>query len=212
MAPLRSLVAAALLLVSSVNAHFLLLHPTSLEGTEIDESKEGNAPCGANMPDLASSPSSEFHVGGDQVAVQLSHPQANWLIRGTLDGKASGNWTQMFPIVKQSGVGAFCEIAVVAPEAWVGKKGVISVAANAPDGILYQCAVVNFVSGTNTTLDSNCRNASSVTASPENDVQLAALISKADTTTKGNSASGFGLPLGSLFAAAAMAMAGAAIL
>ena len=73
-----------------------------------------------------------------------------------------------------------------------------------------QCAVVNFVSGTNTTLDSSCRNASSVTASPEPDTTLAALLSK--DTTKGSLASGLELPFGSLFAAAAMVLAGTALL
>ncbi|KAK0712102.1 hypothetical protein B0H67DRAFT_444189, partial [Lasiosphaeris hirsuta] len=175
MAPLRSLVAATLLLLSAANAHFILNNPVSLEGGSIDEDKEGNAPCGADLPDLSKKTTNDFHVDGDFVSVRLGHPQGNWLIRATLDGKASGNWSQLFPIVTQSGLGDFCEPIVTAPKEWVGKTGVIGVAVKAPDGILYQCAVVNFVAGTNTPGDS-CKNGSSVTGSFSSDSALSALV------------------------------------
>ncbi|KAK3358175.1 hypothetical protein B0T25DRAFT_427604, partial [Lasiosphaeria hispida] len=183
MAPLRSLVTATLLLLSAANAHFVLNSPTSLEGETINEDKEGNAPCGADLPDLSKNTTNDFHVDGDFVSVQLGHPQGNWLIRATLDGKASGNWSQLFPIVTQSGLGNFCEPIVTAPKEWVGKTGVIGVAVKAPDGILYQCAVVNFVAGTNTPGGDSCKNGSSVTGSFSSDPALAALVGNPASTT-----------------------------
>jgi len=138
MVSMRTLAKAAFLFASAANAHFLLLNPPSLEGDSIEEDKEGNAPCGAKVPDLSQTTTSTFHVDGDSVAVQLGHPQAKWLIRGTLVDKAAGNWTQLFPIVLQSGLGNFCEPSVTVPKSWVNKTGIISVVANAPDGTLYQ--------------------------------------------------------------------------
>jgi hypothetical protein len=142
MAPLRALATAALLFLSAANAHFVLLAPPSLEGDSINEDKEGNAPCGATLPDLSKRSATDFHVDGDFISLRLGHPQAKWLIRGTLEDKASGNWTQLFPIVLQSGLGNFCEPIVTAPQSWVNKTGVIGIVANAPDGTLYQvCAL-----------------------------------------------------------------------
>ncbi|KAK0726722.1 hypothetical protein B0T26DRAFT_737679 [Lasiosphaeria miniovina] len=222
MAPLRSLVAAGLLFLSAANAHFLLLSPPSIEGSSIDEDKEGNAPCGADLPDLSANSTTDFHVGGDQVALQLGHPQANWLIRGTLDAKASSNWTQLFPIVTQSGLGNFCELSVAAPKEWVGQKGIIGVACNGPDGILYQCAVVNFVSGTSSSQASSCTNGSSVTASFSSDSKLSALVgnpsntsSSAPSSTSRNASPSpvrSQFPLGSLLLGAVMVLVGATLL
>lgn len=138
MAPLRSLAASALLFLSAANAHFNLNLPASLEGNSFDEEKEPNAPCGGGNPDISSNTATDFHVDGDAVAVKLGHPQANFLIRATLDPHAAGNWTQLFPIVQQSGLGSFCEKSVTAPKEWVGKKGFISVVCDAPDGLLWQ--------------------------------------------------------------------------
>lgn len=145
MAPLRSLVASALLFLSAANAHFDLTSPPPLEGDKVNKDLEGNAPCGGGVPDLAKSTATDFHVDGDAVAVLLGHPEANWLIRATLDSKAAANWTQLFPVVKQSGRGSFCEPAVSAPKEWAGKKGFIGIASKAEDGILYQVGSVNSI-------------------------------------------------------------------
>lgn len=137
MAPLRSFL-ASLLLFASANAHFELLAPPSLEGDKMDENQQPNGPCGGGVPDLSKDVTTDFHVDGDAVGLMLLHPQANWLIRGTLDEKAAGNWTQLAPIVMQSNRGSFCEPAVAVPKEWAGKKGIIGIACNAPDGLLYQ--------------------------------------------------------------------------
>lgn len=146
MAPLATIVAATLSLLSTASAHFVLLNPPSLEGATLDDKKEGNGPCGALLPDLTKTPAYDFHVDGDFLSVQNGHPQSNWLFRATLEDKAAGNWTQIYPLVQQAGIGNYCQVMVSAPKEWVGKKGVIGVVGNAPDGLLYQvCCPLFFI-------------------------------------------------------------------
>lgn len=194
-----------LLLPALASAHFNLNAPAAA-GT-FDEDTEGNGPCGGITVDFAKDTVSDFHVGGEPVAMLLGHPQANWLFRGTLDETAGGNWTQLFPITQQVGLGDFCEPSITAPESWVGSKGVLGVVADAPDGLLYQvcsttsnsvsegacadilplsqCAAVNFVSGTGTAT-SDCKNGS-VTASFVADSTLTALLSDNSTSSSNSS-------------------------
>lgn len=140
MASFKAAASAAVLFLSAADAHFNLITPPTIG---FDESKEGTGPCGSFTPDFSNaSVVFDFHVGGEPVAINLGHPQANWLFRGTLDETASTNWTQLFPIVMQSGLGHFCESAVPAPESWVGKQGVVSVVADAVDGLLYQVGLL----------------------------------------------------------------------
>ncbi|KAL1873471.1 hypothetical protein VTK73DRAFT_919 [Phialemonium thermophilum] len=187
MAPVVSLASATLLFLSAANAHFTLNTPPSFGFTE---DKEAIAPCGGFTPNFDDkSKVSDYHVGGEPIGMKLGHPQANWLFRATLDSPDTKNWTQLFPIVMQSGLGLFCETSVPAPDSWVGKQGILSVVANAPDGILYQCAAVNFVSGTGTP-GSTCTNGS-VQASFVSDSQLSALVgpSSGGSSPSGSSSS-----------------------
>lgn len=143
MAPLRSLVATSLLLLSTASAHFVLINPKSLEGNNIDESKLADGPCGAITPDLAKDEATDFHVDGDFINVRLTHPQATWLFRATVEDTSKNNWTAIFPQVQQTGLGQFCEPAVTVPKEWVGKKGVIGAACKGEDGLLFQvCALL----------------------------------------------------------------------
>jgi hypothetical protein len=136
MASLKIVASAALVFVSGASAHFNLKVPPTIG---FEDSKEGTGPCGGFTPDFSDkSKVVDFHVGGEPVAMSLGHSQANWLFRGTLDQTGGSNWTQLFPIVQQSGLGSFCETAIPAPESWVGKQGVLGVVANAVDGVLYQ--------------------------------------------------------------------------
>lgn len=144
MAPIRSLLAAGLLFLSTANAHFALLQPTPLEGDDMNEGLEGNAPCGGGAADLSKNTATDFHVDGDSIVVQLGHPQGDYLFRATLDSKAAGNWTELYPIFTQNNRGNLCQPAVKAPKEWVGKKGFIGVACNAPDGLLYQVGSLLF--------------------------------------------------------------------
>ncbi|KAL2150513.1 hypothetical protein VTH82DRAFT_7076 [Thermothelomyces myriococcoides] len=229
MASLRSLFAAGLLFLSAANAHFELNEPAPLEGDNMDESLQNSGPCGGGRPDLSKNTATDFHVDGDTVSWLLTHPQANFLIRGTLDEKAEGNWTQLFPIVQQSGRGDLCEPSVTAPREWAGKKGFIGIACAAPDGMLFQCAAVNFVSGAADQPPSSCTNGTSVSASFTDDESLTALLddSSADgpsSTSDSPSPSDTGnaaptvrvgsgsLPIGALASTVAMLLLGTALL
>ncbi|KAH8898399.1 hypothetical protein GQ53DRAFT_742459 [Thozetella sp. PMI_491] len=176
-----SFLASGLFLSGIANAHFNLNAPPTIG---FDEDSEGTAPCGGFTPDFSKT-LTDFHVGGEPIGTLLGHPQGNWLYRATLDQKASGNWTQLFPIVMQSGLGLFCETSVTAPSSWVGQKGVVSVVVDAPDGLLYQCAIVNFVSGTGTVDSSTCKNATAVQASFVGDSSLSSLVSGSGSSSGG---------------------------
>ena len=102
MPSIASITAATLLLLGSCQAHFLLLSPPPA-GT-FDEDSEGNEPCGGVTPSFSSDNVTDFAVGGDAIATQLGHPQANFLYRFTTEESADGNWTQAYPIVQQSGL------------------------------------------------------------------------------------------------------------
>ena len=140
MAPPAKLLAASLLPLLA-SAHFKLNAPPTIG---FDEDQEGTDPCGGFTPDFSKNNVSDFHVGGEPVVLFLGHPQANWLFRATLDTTASSNWTQIFPIVQQSGLGDFCEPSITAPEGWIGKQGVVGIVANAVDGLLYQVRVTHY--------------------------------------------------------------------
>ena len=117
-----------------------MITPPSIGFSDDDE---GTAPCGGNfVPNLSPNNLTQFHVGGDAIGMISGHPQANWLFRGASFGNGTvtqcSKWTQLFPIVQQSGFNAFCEPAVTVPAEWAGTKGVIGVVASAVDGLLYQ--------------------------------------------------------------------------
>jgi hypothetical protein len=135
MASIKSIACAAFALLPVAHAHFNLNTPTS---AGFNDDEEGTSPCGAATLDFAKQTVSDFHVGGQPVGMLSTHTQTNWLFRATLDKTGSGNWTQLFPILQQSGTGKFCEKAIPAPESWVGKEGLLGVVANGPDGLLYQ--------------------------------------------------------------------------
>ncbi len=116
-------------------AHFTINFPSPLGS---DSNNEGTGPCGGFTFSASSSNITDFHVGGDAIALITSHPQASILLRGTLDMSASGNWTTLFPVVGQYGLGAFCEPSIVVPGSWTGSTGIIQVIEDAVDGMLYQ--------------------------------------------------------------------------
>lgn len=182
---------SALLLASLIGlsaAHFELKAPPSIG---FEDKNEDKAPCGGFTPDF-SGELYDWHVGGEAIAVRLTHQQSNWLFRVTTDEKAESGWEQIFPIVQQSGLGDFCQPQVTIPESYVGKKGVVSVVSSAVDGLLFQCVAANFIAGS-AEPTSECKNASSVKASFVDDAQLTALVgdtgdSKNDTGSSESSA------------------------
>lgn len=122
--------------VGPSTSHFLLNYPPSIG---FDDSLEGTAPCGGFKVDFATDNVTDFHVGGDALAMTSIHPQATWLFRAAVGEAATpGNWTTLLPAVQQTGIGDYCEQAVTVPADYAGQKGVISVVQDAPDGFLYQ--------------------------------------------------------------------------
>ncbi|TDZ61812.1 Uncharacterized protein CTRI78_v004041 [Colletotrichum trifolii] len=172
-----------LLLASTSTAHFSLTLPSPLGSSD---DNQGTAPCGGYSAS-SSSPTTDFHVAGDAVGMENGHPQTNWLFRATLDQTAAGNWTQVFPIVLQTGLGNFCEPQIAVPAEYAGKKGIVGVVAHSPDGLLYSCAAVNFVTGAAPSR-SECKNAT-ITVDFTSDPSLSALVN-------GGGASSGGTPAG----------------
>ncbi|KAK5989686.1 hypothetical protein PT974_07941 [Cladobotryum mycophilum] len=181
-------------LTTLASAHFLVNTPPSIG---FDDNKEGTAPCGGFTPNLQDTGKLvDFHVGGDAISVKLTHNQGNWLFRVTQDPKAASGWEQIFPIVMQSGLGDYCVPHVTVPDSYVGKKGIIGIVSNAPDGLLYQCITANFVEGVNSQTPSACKNGT-IKASFVNDSQLSALVGASSGGSGGNSTSAPSSPTGS---------------
>lgn len=125
-----------LLLPTLAAAHFTLTVPDPIG--PFGEEMEGTSPCGGLTPDFSKDNISAFHVDGESVGMFLGHATANWLFRATLDKTGSSNWTMIYPVVAQTGMGDYCQPAVAAPSSFVGSQGIIGVVSNAGDGLLYQ--------------------------------------------------------------------------
>lgn len=130
-----SLPFVTLLLTQAAWAHFNLNYPETIG---FDDEAQHDGPCGGFTPDFAKNTFTDFHTGGDAVATVTTHAEGNWLYRITLDETASGNWTKAFPIVRQTGLGAFCEPIITIPAEFVGQQGILGVVSNTPDGLLFQ--------------------------------------------------------------------------
>jgi hypothetical protein len=122
-------------LIGQSTAHFLLNYPPTIG---FDDALEATPPCGSFQVDFAKDNVTDFHVGGDSLAMTSIHPRATWLFRATLDQTAGGNFTNLLPADQQTGLGDYCERDVMVPASFAGSKGVIQVVQDAPDGILYQ--------------------------------------------------------------------------
>jgi hypothetical protein len=125
--------AISLALAPTAHAHFTLAHPEAFGSHSTTQSK---APCGDT--ELLYDDSTDYYVGGDAVAVITEDKSARILIRAVVGSNVEGNWTNLFPIVAQSGEGAFCEPLVPAPLEWVGRDGIIQVIQSGKEGLSYQ--------------------------------------------------------------------------
>lgn len=56
------------------------------------------------------------------------------------------NWTNILPVIEQTGLGDFCIQGLELPESFVGERGVIQVMQDATDGVLHQVRCVPFLS------------------------------------------------------------------
>lgn len=115
-------------------AHFILKYPPSLG---FDDDIEGTAPCGG-FPVVFNESDAQVQVDGFPVAMLSTHPQAQWLFRATLSKEAPFNWTNLLPVVDETGLGSFCLPQLQAPTEFVGHQGLIQVIQDAADGELYQ--------------------------------------------------------------------------
>lgn len=115
-------------------AHFILQSPASLG---FDDDNESESPCGGFAVSFNGSldPAS---VGGFPVSMLSTHPAADFLFRATLDQQAPFNFTNLLPVVSETGLGQFCLPNLQAPEEFAGKTGLVQVIQKGPDGILYQ--------------------------------------------------------------------------
>lgn len=135
MTSLRISTASLLLLAASANAHFKLVEPESIG---FSDDGEGEGPCGSFTPDFSKDTITDFHVGGQPIALMNTHPEVRWLFRATFAEGVDGEWQQLYSVVDQQGIGDFCVPTVTAPDSWVGRTGVLSVVCDATDGLLYQ--------------------------------------------------------------------------
>ncbi|KAL2673735.1 hypothetical protein Neosp_012178 [[Neocosmospora] mangrovei] len=161
-----------LLLTQEAQAHFNLNHRETIA---FEDEAQHEGPCGGFTPDFSKDDVTDSYIGGDSIATLTTHAEGNWLYRITLDESASGNWTQIFPFVRQTGLGAFCEPVVTIPDEFIGQTGVLGVVSSTPDRILYQCASVKFIEGSNDP-PKICKNTSEVTGTFSSDSKLAAMI------------------------------------
>ncbi|KAK0388921.1 hypothetical protein NLU13_2498 [Sarocladium strictum] len=174
----------ALAFAGAASAHFILLNPKSFF---FDDDLEGQAPCGGKLPDFPSNDNDlfQYHIGGEDIATQLTHERSDWLIRVTTDQTGSKGWEEVFPIYTQSGLGSFCQPKVAIPSKYEGKTGIVSVVSAATDGFLYQCALVKFVPGTGESFG-KCSNGSA-TGYFSSNAKLSAMVGdSADSTPAPN--------------------------
>src|SRR5882757_3174175 len=87
--------------VCAVKSHFILQSPTSLG---FDDDSEGDSPCGG-FDVVFNGTEDSVQVGGFAVSMLSTHPAADWLFRATLDQIAPFNWTNLLPVVSETGLG-----------------------------------------------------------------------------------------------------------
>ncbi|KAK4505462.1 hypothetical protein PRZ48_003425 [Zasmidium cellare] len=142
------------------SAHFRLDWPPTAGFIDDDEP---NAPCGGATVTVNDT-APEVQV--DQFAVEIfsSHPAGSWSFHATTDTQAPYNFTEIVPMVNSTGIGEFCLTNIRAPSDFAGKSGVLQIIDHSIDGVLYQCAPVRFVSGSNSTAGPACINATGFSA------------------------------------------------
>jgi hypothetical protein len=149
-----------------------------------------NGPCGGFTPDFTKDNVTDFHVGGDTVLLLGAHPTITYLIRATTDQTAAGGWQPLLASdIQVVGLNLACNPSVPAPAAFAGSKGIIQVIADSPDGILFQCAAVNFVTGTGAGGNAHgCTNSTGVSISYANDNTLDGPYRAAGASASGSAA------------------------
>ena len=205
-------------------AHFLLNYPPSLG---FDDDNEGTSPCGG-FPVVFNSSDVQVPVDGFPIALMSTHPEADWLFRVSLSQQEPFNWTNLLPVVHETGLGDFCIPNFKVPADFAGRSGVLQVMQDAADGELYQartlkpllpaaevsradlstsqCATVNFVAGTNSSGGSACKNVTGLTATITNQNTFVNM-----STTSSTASMSMGSATGSASAASPTSSSSAAV-
>jgi hypothetical protein len=121
-------------LTTLTTAHFLLNYPPTLG---FDDSIEGTSPCGG-FPVVFNSSDVQVQVDGFPIALRSTHPEADWLFRATLSQQEPFNWTNLLPVVHETGLGDFCIPDFKVPAEFTGQTGLLQIMQEAADGPLYQ--------------------------------------------------------------------------
>ncbi|KAH8879301.1 hypothetical protein GQ53DRAFT_44556 [Thozetella sp. PMI_491] len=157
---IATLLASLGLLPSPVLGHFVLQIPASLG---YDDTNEAMAPCDTFDP-TTRNPVTNWPVGGSAISVITTHTSVLWDYNAALVSNTS-NWIRLTATaLNQTGVGFFCEPQIPGITAWIGQPVVLQVVQHAPDGLLYQCAAIQFVAGGPAATPSGCTNSSGLTA------------------------------------------------
>jgi len=120
--------------VPVIQSHFILTYPGSLG---FDDDTEAQSPCGGSAISFNDT-NPTIQGNSFPVAVMSTHPAANWLYRATLSKEAPFNWTNLLPVVDETGLGNFCLQELSAPAEFIGQSGLLQVIQQGPDGMLYQ--------------------------------------------------------------------------
>ena len=115
-------------------AHFLLYYPPTLG---FNDDNEGIGPCGG-FPVVFNSSDVQVQAGGFPIVLKSTHPEADWLFRATLSHSEPFNWTNLLPVVHETGLGDFCIPDFKVPAEFVGHSGLLQIMESAVDGVLYQ--------------------------------------------------------------------------
>jgi hypothetical protein len=121
-------------LAGLTTAHFLLHYPPTLGFSDDNESI---APCGG-FPVVFNSSDVQVQADGFPIALTSIHPESDWLFRATLSHSEPFNWTNLLPVVHETGLGDFCIPDFKVPAEFVGHSALLQIMQNAIDGLLYQ--------------------------------------------------------------------------
>ncbi|KAK1749466.1 hypothetical protein QBC47DRAFT_274093, partial [Echria macrotheca] len=155
---IRAVYTVLCLALPAASAHFVLNYPTSIG---FDDEKMAEGPCGSFDATDRSKGVTKWSVGGSNIAVLSTHGRVTWEFNVAL----ASDPTKFLPLVQefgQSGAGYICFKGVPGFASWVGQPVVLQVVQHGHDGLLYQCAAIEFVPGGPDPAQDSCTNSNGV--------------------------------------------------
>ncbi|BFZ64170.1 hypothetical protein YB2330_005309 [Saitoella coloradoensis] len=187
--------AALAALASSASAHFTLNYP---ETVGFDEDNEPTAPCGGFSASDATNRTLVPLDGTAPFAIYAGHPSAQVIVKLALSTDPTTNADFNITVVPQfteNGLGDFCfpsvNWAAAAGSPTEGQNATVQVAYSGGDGVLYQCAAIQFSSSAATS-SSACTNGTNVSAGPSSSTSTSTSSNSTLTSTSSTSASASG--------------------